>query len=374
MKIIILILFFLLSATYHQPLYILIPLLVTIYFYSLQHFKILNNKYNRLYLSFFIIILIFFIIQSISFLRIEWHSLKGLARYFSYSVFAIFVYKISNTEIKLLFKIIAILIIILFPFTFMMLDESGGYKGIFRHSNHLGYVLTIVIYFLFAYKPFSVLINYLVILILTGLLFYSRTSGAIVSFALLIIYNFIISRNIPIKHKLFFIFGPLLMIIPISFQFSEKIIEQINSLNYLDKNFILQRVYTGNPGGYGSFIWRVVYWLQILFEFIKESFFKIFFGIGIDALTKGNMPYRIMYTDPHNDFLKVLVEFGVAGLILFLNFIKNIFIILNKNINILILITLPLMFDNAIVNFSFVLTLMLLIAYEYKNLYSERGN
>ncbi len=256
----------------------------------------------------------------------------------------------------------------------MMIDESGGYRGVFRHSNHLGYVLTILIYYLFAHKPFSVLINYIVIIVLAGLLFFSKTSGAILSFALLIFYNFIISQNISIKHKLFFIFGPLLLMVPIAFQFSEKIIEQINSLDYLDKNFILQRVYTGNPGGYGSFIWRIVYWLQILFEFAKETFFNIFFGVGIDSLTKGNMPYRIMYTDPHNDFLKVLVEFGLVGLILFLNSIKNIFKMINKNINILIIIIIPLMFDNAIVNFSFVLTLMLLISYEYKIICSERSN
>ena len=179
-------------------------------------------------------------------------------------------------------------------------------------------------------------------------------------------FNFFATKKIRLRKKLFIVFGPVLIFTPIALNFSDKILSQIDSLDYLKWEFIMRRVDEFKPGGYGSFIWRIVYWLKIYFSFIEESFSKIFFGVGIDALTKGNMPYKYMYTDPHNDFLKVLVEYGFFGLALLINFIKNIYFTLQKNMDFIIILFVPMFFDNAIVNFSFNLTLILLFAYDYK--------
>ena len=84
------------------------------------------------------------------------------------------------------------------------------------------------------------------------------------------------------------------------------------------------------------------------------------------------MPYDYMYTDPHNDFLKVLVEFGYVGLLMFLNFLRRIYVIMSRNFAYIILLFIPMFFDNAIVNFSFNLTFILLMVYDYKrNLQEE---
>jgi membrane-bound ClpP family serine protease len=109
-----------------------------------------------------------------------------------------------------------------------------------------------------------------------------------------------------------------------------------------------------------------VYWIKIHFAFIEEPWHRIVFGIGVDHLSQGNMPYDFTKKDPHNDFVKVLVEFGVAGLLLFLGFFRKIYQISSKNFNVLILIGIPMFFGNAIVNFPFNLAFILLITYEYK--------
>jgi len=133
----------------------------------------------------------------------------------------------------------------------------------------------------------------------------------------------------------------------------------------------MDRVENYRPGGYGSLIWRAIYWMKILTEFFSESFYKIIFGIGVDSLTEGNMPYSFMEKDPHNDYLKVMVEFGVLGLLLFLGLFKRVYGIVNKNFNIIILLTIPMFFGNIIVNFPFNITFVLLIVYEYKRNYSK---
>lgn len=352
----------------------MIPIFTGLYFISKREYKILNNSFNRLYLSLFLVILAFFFLQSILYLKLEWFSIKGVMRYLAYVVFAIYIFKLNIKVTEGYFKYISIILIALLPFTFFNIDQSGGYQGIFRHSNHLGYIIVIVIYFFVAHRPYNLFLTTIVLALLTVMLFLTKTTGAILILFLLVLYNFFISTRVKLKYKLLFLFGPFLLLIPLVVFFSEKIIEQIDSLEYLKWDFIMHRVNIFNPGGYGSFIWRIVYWLKIYLTFIDESLTTILFGLGIDSLTKGNMPYRFMYTDPHNDFLKIFVEFGAIGLTLFLSLLRNIFLILKKNINILIILFIPLMFDNAIVNFSFNLTMIILIAYEYKKIYSEGSN
>ena len=127
----------------------------------------------------------------------------------------------------------------------------------------------------------------------------------------------------------------------IAISFTEKISAQIGSLEYLDINFIQEKAKYYNPGGYGSFVWRLVYWVQILQNFLANNSVVLFFGEGIDTLTKDNYLYSFMYTDPHNDYLKVLVEFGIFGLLFLFAFLARIYTILKK-FDILIMLTIPL--------------------------------
>jgi O-antigen ligase len=103
-----------------------------------------------------------------------------------------------------------------------------------------------------------------------------------------------------------------------------------------------------------------------VYEFLTESILKIMFGLGVDHLTQGNMPYKFMSQDPHNDFVKALLEFGVLGFLLFTSYFWRIYKVLRKNFNVIILMIIPAFFGNPVVNFSVSIVYILILMYEYK--------
>jgi O-antigen ligase len=364
-NVLILLIIFVLSATVHQPLYFIIPAVSLTYIAVNKSYKIEINKFTKLYISLICFIILFFCIQIIINSELPIYSLKGVFRYISYVSFALFVIVLDKSVILNFFKYLTYILVAMSPLALYQLGALDRYQGIFNHANHLAYVQVICIYFLIRYKPFVKSWNFLLI----GLLFFSllltKTSGAFIILFLIAVYNFFILKQLSFKKK-FVIVGVLALITPVFLIYSEKLVSQIDTLEYLEWKFLLPRIKDFRPGGYGSFVWRILYWLKIYFAFINEAISNILFGVGIDALTKGNMPYIFMNKDPHNDFIKVLIEFGAVGLVLFINFLRNAFIMLKRNVNLMIILIVPLLFDNAIVNFSFITTLTLIFAYEYK--------
>jgi len=289
-----------------------------------------------------------------------------VARYTSYIAFAFLAWECGNKKINFFFKCLITFFIITFPLGLYQYLTIGRSTVFFSHANHLAHILVFCIYFLLKNNLYTPKIRSIIFVVLLGSVFLTKTSGALLVLLILAAYNIIFSKQISIRKKVLIIFGPILLGTPIIMMFSDKIIEQLESLSYLEWSFIKERVEEFKPGGYGSFIWRIVYWIKIIFSFIQENIIKIIFGVGVDALTKGHMPYSYMYTDPHNDFLKILVEFGFAGLTLFLMFLRRIYLLTSKNIQLLIIVLVPMFFDNAIVNFSFNLLFILIVSYEFK--------
>tara|TARA_R110002094_G_scaffold3065_1_gene11199 strand:- start:526 stop:1251 length:726 start_codon:yes stop_codon:yes gene_type:complete len=233
------------------------------------------------------------------------------------------------------------------------------------HSNHLAYVLAICIYFLVYQKPFNKGVRVLCLIFLLGSLVLTKSSGGMVVILALLLYNIFSSRKISSGKKLMLVIS-FIATVALVISFSDKVAVQLYTFIDFDWEFIMTRVSDENFGGYNSVIWRLVYWIVTLFAFFSENFLTVIFGVGIDSLTKGNMPYSFMYTDPHNDFIKILVEFGLMGLFLFFILLKKIYNVTNKNFNVFILIIIPMLFGNAIVNFPFNIVIMSLIVYEFK--------
>lgn len=366
MNILVLLFCFLLSAVWHQALYLVIPF-VSFFFISSKKGSLLplNNSILKLYFALVIAVVFFLIVQSFIDFEIKIFSIKGLGRYISYFLFAILVYYFSINDIVGTFKTIIGYFVFTFPLGVYQLIELGRYQNIFSHANHLAYVLTFCIYFLIFHKPFDKWIRTICVIVLLVSLLLTKSSGGMMVFLFLLAYNVFMSKRISFKKKLGLLISCVIITFLVLF-YSEKISQQIETFEYLDWDFIKDRVVNFRAGGYGSLMWRIIYWLRILFSFSLESLSNIMFGIGVDSLTTGNMPYPYMKKDPHNDFVKVLVEFGIIGLLLFIIFLKRIYNIVYKNINIIILLVIPLFFGNAIVNFSFNLIFILLIFYEYK--------
>jgi O-antigen ligase len=235
--------------------------------------------------------------------------------------------------------------------------------NIFEHSNHFAYVLVICFIFLLKTKIF--ILAPILYLILIASLIMTKTTGAMLTLVVFLVFHYhakikSIYIRIPIIALvlLFFIFG---------FSFFPKIIEQISSLQYLDWTFIKEKALNADPGGYGSFMWRVIYWTQILIAFFDNNSIVISIGEGIDSLSKTNRDmYGFLYTDPHNDFIKILVEYGVVGLSLFILLLYRLYTFLGRRVDILLILAIPLFFDNMIVNWSYNIVFLLYITYFYK--------
>ncbi|MCL6266671.1 O-antigen ligase family protein [Flagellimonas myxillae] len=370
-NLIVLIFLFVLAATFHQALYFLIPA-ITLFFISKQRqSRISLSPLVKLYLLIVTVAIVFFVIQSIMNMNVALFSIKGIARYVCYLLFASYVLTAKIEDVRDFFKVIIIFFVITFPLGIYQVWAVDRYQGIFNHANHFAYILCFCIYFLVFHKPFKTKwLGNLCLLVLFLSIILTKSSGGMLVLLTLLAYNVARSKRISLNKKLLLLFSFLGITTLVLFS-SEKVTSQLDSINYLNWEFLKERVEQFKVGGYGSVVWRVIYWIKILFSFYEESWGRIIFGVGVDTMTEGNMPYPYMYKDPHNDFLKILVEFGLAGLFLFLFYFRKIYKIVNKNFKIIILIIIPIFFGNAIVNFVFNITLLLLLAYEYRFYYIQ---
>lgn len=372
MNVIVILLCFFLSAFFHQGLYILIPFLSLYYISSQKESKLSLNKISKIYLYVVIIVFGFIIIQSLLYFDIKIFSLKGWLRFLAYFLFAVLISYMKISDIKHAFKIIAAYFALTIPIGIYQFSELGRYKNVWDHSNHLAYVLSMSIYFIVLYKPFKdkrahfiCLIGLLISLILT------KSTGGILVLLALLGYNAITTKRVSFDKKIIFLTSFVLATLLV-LNLSEKIAWQFSSIDYLTWEFLKERIenYTidgvNRAGGYGSFVWRIIYWSKLIYTFFSESIAHILFGIGVDHLTRGYMPYEFMDKDPHNDFVKVLLEYGLFGILLFISFFKKVYKAINKNFNIIILMAVPMFFGNAIVNYPFNTTLILILIYEYK--------
>ena len=361
MHIIIVMICYVLSAILPQTLYFIFPILF-IYTLGLKG-SLPINRLTRIYLSIFITVSIFLVIHIFSHQSIKYIFLKGLLRYFSYAAFALYLARLSVRDISIIFRVIFILLLLTLPLTIYQFIFFGRGANIFMHSNHFAYVLVICFIFLLKTKRF--ILAPILYLILIASLIMTKTTGAMLTLVVFLVFHYhakikSIYIRIPIIALvlLFFIFG---------FSFFPKIIEQISSLQYLDWEFIKEKAIAARPGGYGSFIWRVIYWVQILISFFDNNYIIIFTGEGIDSLTKANRDmYGFLYTDPHNDFIKILVEYGVVGLSLFILLLYRLYTFLGRRVDILLILAIPLFFDNILVNWSYNIIFLLYITYFYK--------
>ena len=318
---------FVLSAIIPQALYFILPILFVYTLWVQESLSI--NKLTKIYLGILIAVFIFLIVHSFSHQSIEFIYLKGFLRYFSYAAFALYLARLSARNILIIFNGISVLLLMTLPLTiyqFVLFDRGAN---IFMHSNHFAYVLVICIVFLLKTK--ESFIKPILFLGLFSSLIMTNTTGGFLTLVVVLLHHY--QNKIKSSYIKIPIIAFVLLFFVIGFSFSDKIIEQINSLQYLDWKFIKEKALISRPGGYGSFMWRVIYWAQILIAFFENNFIIILTGEGIDSLTKANRDmYSFLYTDPHNDFVKILVEYGILGFSLFAFLLYRFYSFLGKRI------------------------------------------
>lgn len=189
--------------------------------------------------------------------------------------------------------------------------EIRRIRGIFVHGNSLGGVIALTIpvyvsfYFSESFKKISKFLKFayvcFLIFLLTALFFtYSRNSLISCTLGTLFVF-FLYSRKIGklkifLKYGVIVIFVILIAVLISKFAFRE-IYERITSIFYPFEDL--------------SFQVRLHYWQNSLKTFLKHPIL----GIGISQFIY--MPYAFLVIIPHNFYIQLLLETGLAGFISF---------------------------------------------------------
>jgi O-antigen ligase len=231
--------------------------------------------------------------------------------------------KVLNTEKQVLSFSKIIFISILFH-AVLSLFNFGQSQSVIRASNEFGnvadYAIIVVLLISLIYGKISNRIgkqtnHYLLLVFLILSLFITFTRAAMIAFVIVTVMYFLKSKRF--SSKVIVLFGILtgipLLVMNYWGMFQERFIN--------DFLYSMQVGYTGGSFGERS---------QLLLIGIKE--------IGQDPLLgKGWSSFRflpnVLYSEPHNNYLQIVMDNGLVGLVIFLILLQKIYSILKENHN-----------------------------------------
>ncbi len=293
-------------------------------------FLLLRNIKKTYTIPLFYPILIFLILGFVSiFYSVSYSdSVRELIRLTSIFVLYFLAYRLveSKEDFYLLLK--AILFSYIIPALVALIqliggwglpDDFGGFLriyGTFAHPNlfafYTFFVLALTLSLLLAKKEevrswISKNPYFLPVIGITLLLVFTYTRSALACFFIFILFFGIF------KYRKLLIFGSVFLIL---LYFSSEIFrERLLELFSLDP--------------YGSIVWRFRLWKDMLPMFLWQPLFG--HGLGtFTYLVEFYRGFQFGSLDPHNDYLKILVENGIAGLISFLSIVTGLLFYLWK--------------------------------------------
>jgi len=233
------------------------------------------------------------------------YSLRGGGRYLSYFaiLYLIFYSKINQRALYAVYTWLLLLQLFSSLYFKAYIGFEGRPPGTLINSNHVSYLLVPYLAIsLFCYKKY---LNSFFVFVFS--LYLGGLGGFVACVVVVVIYLFSIDSY---KSKL----AVGLLLIPIlclsAFLLEDRIEEQSDVYSLED------RLYKHQPGGGGSFVWRVVTWNMMLIELRKSN--NLYTGAGIEYASNAS-PYFLSASprEPHNDYLRVLLEFGVFGFVVY---------------------------------------------------------
>ena len=284
--------------------------------------------------------------------------------------FSLYLTQIELKTIEKFLMYLSYLFIFTLPIGLFLFIKGIRYSSFFEHPNHFAYTLICLItYHLIKSKKQPFLLFFLILnLVLT-----KSSGGLITLFALISPFILFYLKKINI-YQLAFSFILLVAVLFSSDIIFYKLGNDLSSIYNIDYEVLVKKIENKSFGGYGSAMWRIIYWSSIVFEFLKLNTTSIILGTGLDSLTKGNYFFNFMYTDPHNDYIKIFVEIGTLGLVIYFWFVLSIYKKL-KNKKIIIILLLPMFWGNIIVNMPFnIVYISLLHFIEKTNLEKQNSN
>ncbi len=297
-------------------------------------FKIRNKKailYNNLYEHFKKyekILVLIFVLVIFSFFYKDSHLLSGMKFFgyitvflFQFILFASFwYYRVINLKGILVVFFITILIAI--TQTFFFNQGFGGYSALrfttFTSPQSYGQFLVGIFCLLLFYEKISPITRTILLsIVLTTIILTGSRSALIGIIAAYFIYIIILTRLNFIK---IFLSSILIFVFTM---FSSNYLFKYVSNRFLELFFVISSYDIQNVS---TFAFRLSLWDVILGNIQKSSWFELLLGHGISSGSKLVLQNFYNYTTSnidgnrlfHNEFLRIVYEFGFSGLLLFL--------------------------------------------------------
>lgn len=333
------------SGIYHQFAIILCGFFVALYINNLS-FIIIESVVKKVFIFSCLLIIIGLINQSDIFLLLE--------QIIKIWIFVFFFITLKNTMTKECFfnVIIGLSYIIIFSlFLYPFLLHNGRFSSIFAHPNHLAYVVNLLIFcFIFLYNK-----NYkqlLILFLLTIILFLTNSSGGILCLIGLILTRILLSN----KKSLYLLFFILCVALLFLFKDSIPAITTIfDKFNSIDTYELQKKIAMYQFGNDSSLVWRITYWSALIRELFADSLLVVIFGYGAGTMSSGNYLFYWMITDPHNDFVRIILEYGFFGFITFSFYLYLVIKTHKIGFYIIPLLFLPMFVGNIVVNVPYIL-------------------
>lgn len=250
---------------------------------------------------------------------------EEMVRYASYVLLAIWLSAASKRSvliamIMLLAVVLATYVVHLATGSFSVSGDFGSarrFASIFVHANHLAYVcafmsLAAVLDILRGSPDRSLRVLVWVIFSVSSfVLIVSMSSGALLALVLGALIAAAALGSASRKFLLLLIFVCALGLIFLLTNAFELLIQKILLIDADQISRHAGRYKFG--GGKGSLGWRLTYWTALYDAHSNSGIFHVLFGTGGGASSAGNYPYFFMLRDPHNDFMKMFVEYGLVG-------------------------------------------------------------
>lgn len=229
------------------------------------------------------------------------YPIRGIIRYGTYALLLLS-FSTSRIGTKRVYDVFTILVVGEIAISLLQRLVFGLARpgGTLQMSNHLAYFVSFYIaisLFCFGKLRRSLLLLAFIVLI-------TRSLGGTVVTTLLIGFHFLE------KSRWKAIAALLLLGIALPLVLGDRLVDQMQSFDTLE-----DKIDSANGGNSGSLVWRIVYWTTLTRRMLDDGGGLL--GMGMEYTTSGS-PYRAGDLDPHNEFVRVFLESGILGEIIFL--------------------------------------------------------
>lgn len=268
-------------------------------------------------------------------------------------------------EMKKYFYFIYIIIVLFSILTGKTFEhgEERRFSGIFVNPNTFA-LIGLSLLFLIDETKDSSLRKFIIYLIVLSITIVTSTAGAMLAFFTGIVFKYRKHLfNLRILSTLlvltligaFFVDVLKLQIINKFYTQAVVLIENIDRIDFiLDMDY--GSITTEGTSSSLSGIWRLAHWTKGLMIFAQGSIYEVLFGYGVGS------SIGLLGKLPHNDYLRVLLEQGIVGMLLFIYFFRSIYSKLDSQYRyILVILAIFSISENVIDNMLFMILFILFI-------------